>query len=1794
MVMAGVRGTVVRSGVGLAVVLALQGLGLAQAQGIDCTKARTPPEKAICAAPPLVALDRQIAAAYAGAVARQPDRAQAMRQDTLRWLRARDAACGVPSAQLGRCLAEQMTARLAALAPPVAVVSTPAPQAAAVPPPVQGVPSAANPPAPAATVQPGVLPAAEQADALLRVTSPGRFSISARSATGVALQLVDMLTGPSDTAGEAGVRDGRLDVLLDVGAYRLRSFAAKGATGEVRLVAEPFRDAAPPRALPAPGEISSAALRDGEQLAFWLLVPPSGLVRIEAAGRALADLRLWRAGRELTALEPVAATIEPQPGHPMPDLRLEGRVEPGVYLAVAYGGPALPWADGSAAMPFHLRAGLAETLAEGWAGGEIGPFGSERYAAPAFAGVFRLDLPHSAAAELRVDAQRAVLSRTSREPHAVLSGTPGRIGAVEVRGAAGQAFTLRASEPAGGAIVTRLGTYWVSAVATGAGGDEAPPTVLLQRFDATDPPKIVAGNLPRLTPGVAWRGRFNLRGPTALLFDNAAGGAVTVRSSGVSLTGEAGVGRYDLPADYYVLRLGPAVGTQGVIDLTVGAQGASPAPTAPLPPDPVVPLGVQAIGPGQRLELLAQTAPGSSTGLSARPVPVALAAGPLAVTQAGGSGPLVVPVALAAGGALSVREIGGGAVAVQDEPGPEGARRVTLPGTDRPRTVVLAWRRTATPPADIPAPPAAEAATGLQPGAPAPFDLMRDEQRGFALLVPEGGLYRVETMGRLRTKGRIATAFIPGLGEAEANGVGQNMLLQQWLRAGRYRVDVAAVASAGHLAVVASPAPLLPGAALLPGGSVRASLAAGAGVAFPVRIERAGTYHLDLVGLGRPFTARLDDEEGWPVTQPGEMTELNQALRPGTYRLLVSPPAVARQVAARLAQVLPPAAIEGRGPHPLPFGERQAATWREPPGRADVRAPDVWTFSLAGPAEVSLSIADGMVGELWPQAGRGERPLARVTKRWSGRLEAGAYRVEASSLGRNDRLDYTLALDTKELQPGQVRTVTLPATVPFTLAAARVASLTTWGATPVRAVLRREDGTQVVRAGARADDWNVAISRLLPAGSYRLELVAAAPPAGEQATPQNPGTAAPPGAEERAGDDDKPDADDQAAQEAARRGLAAEREAGDAPELSVEVRLALPEALAAVDPPAEPLTGAGVHVLRVPAPAEGALLVAQGESTGAAVLALERQEADGWRMVALDEGRTPLVAALADGDARPWRVSAWLVDGGAGAIRVAVRAVGGEAQGPGRVVLRPVEGMSIGAARVRLEGPGVLSVEGAEAAAGWPGHAMEAVEGGQAVAQASMVWLVAGAPGQAVVGVLRAEAGVARVVAVPAGGVAVLAAEAAGPGRVRFWRAESGLGQPGFGGTAGVAAGSAFAPAGPGTVLRNAGGGEPLRVRATLLDLALLPERGPGAVALPPGSAVPVKFAGPGQVSVTLAAGVAAVADAAVVWGAEAALTRDFGVTDRVLLVNTGGTPASAAVSWMAGAPEPALRPGMVFKRFFGAAGSFDRAVAEGGKLAVAGDAELLWQGGDGMVQRGRSIAVAGAGRVVVSHGPGAVVLSLAGPGASPWPVPAARDAAVPGPVALGGAGMSLSFTNETPVLLHATTTAPVLLSLGGAAPELFAEGAELHRALPAGPALLLVYSPHDGPLSGTLALRADPIRPTGEGLGETVAVAPGGSAAFGFSLAREAIVGLGVRADPDRVEVRLLDARGAVLGEGVAQLRPLPAGHYVLEARVPPDSPPSLVRPAVLGITPQGRGPPADVAQHYLELVGLKPVDAR
>jgi hypothetical protein len=358
------------------------------------------------------------------------------------------------------------------------------------------------------------------------------------------------------------------------------------------------------------------------------------------------------------------------------------------------------------------------------------------------------------------------------------------------------------------------------------------------------------------------------------------------------------------------------------------------------------------------------------------------------------------------------------------------------------------------------------------------------------------------------------------------------------------------------------------------------------------------------------------------------------------------------------------------------------------------------------------------------------------------------------------------------------------------------------------------------------------------------------------------------------------------------------------------------------------------------------------------------------------------------------------------------------------------------------------------------------------------------------------------------------------------------------------------------------------------------------------------------QLDISLAAGIAAVLSGGAtppvtVWAGGRAVSRTLGGDwSRLVLVNAAAAAAPVAVGVTPGAGGN-LAPGQVMKRFFGASGSLSLQVdaAAGDRLTVAG-AQATFIARSGRVMRGASLMLSGPGELVLEHDPGLVAAWIERAGTSPWPHAPARRVTPPQSLPLSGEAMAVALEQPGPALLRARTTTPAILTLaqgdGPAQTMVFPAGADLSRYLAAGSAELRLYAPHDGPLGGELELTTTPIEPIGEGLGEARVLAPGGTVLFGFEVTRAGEVGAGVRSEPDRAAVRVLDASGRAVGEGVAQMRRLEPGRYLLEVRAPVQGETLTVRPALVGLTPPPAGPPADVVAQYLEMVGLTPSGTR
>lgn len=183
---------------------------------------------------------------------------------------------------------------------------------------------------------------------------------------------------------------------------------------------------------------------------------------------------------------------------------------------------------------------------------------------------------------------------------------------------------------------------------------------------------------------------------------------------------------------------------------------------------------------------------------------------------------------------------------------------------------------------------------------------------------------------------------------------------------------------------------------------------------------------------------------------------------------------------------------------------------------------------------------------------------------------------------------------------------------------------------------------------------------------------------------------------------------------------------------------------------------------------------------------------------------------------------------------------------------------------------------------------------------------------------------------------------------------------------------------------------------------------------------------------------------------------------------------------------------------------------------------------------------------MTVDHKAGLVVLRIERGGKTPWPAPAPRAVAAPQRVTLESAAQSFSLSQTAPVVLDLRSSAPAIVAFtqnGQRILEVFPAGIEFHHYATQGHARIDIYSPHDGPLAGTLDITATPISPVKEGVNDPVTLAAGASALFGFEATRAGDIGIGLRSEPDRANLRLLDSSGRLLGEGLAQTAHLSPG---------------------------------------------------
>ena len=992
----------------------------------------------------------------------------------------------------------------------------------------------------------GELPRLEQTEfdargkneTLLHISVPGRYSLQVQSDQGTKIEIVDRMAGPFAAAGNAGEQDGRLDLLLDKGTYKIRLRSHEEGVGTLKLAVHPFVEiGSSDRLLSLDAyQIENSSLEDLQQRSFWLHLKKRRTLRLEAIGRNLEDCRLWRDGIWLEDIKPSFSTYDPVNGQPMGYAEFYHDLNPGVYRLTFYGGAGLAWAEDSGAHPFSLRMGSRRLGSSGRQIITLSPFGRDTYVAPKETDFFQISRTDKKATTLAVKrwqdkASRhgrgdwAVITKESRNPWAVVQTREERKREkwVTVQGNPGDQIVLTyfTKKHETFSFPKSKGDYWISSLHSAEGRDAIDVTGILSHPKQQRPVDSQTLTVGSKTPLVT--GKFNLLGDTSLFLKLEDAGTYVIEEDEAS----GARGRYRIepfmvsrPRNYRSPPFesqGKALElTRGFYKLTIRPDESKGTLSFILRQKKAEADNFQTIPPAARKQslLLPKVAipqyhgqftlrlnhrHNVTTGIIMRSLPMDLSE-PLPVILNPGQS---VPVS------ISVRQRSTLVIQADKEASfllTAGERRLNADSILSPGSHKLRLKNSGTEttlftlqtiPAELPSElTLSDLKDQLEQPKPFPqlteqnplyVDFKRRQKQHFTLIVDEPSLYRLETSGRLATQLTVRTALITQLFTKKQNGIGRNALVQQYLRPGVYQITVQTQGqSRGRAGIHLRRTPLNVQGDLTVGVVKKAHLEPDVALRYTLTIDEPGLYRLQTLGLGKDFTYRLEDKEEWLLTKPGSGGVLLASFEPGIYHYYSMPSPVESTRITALTRIAEKQERVGKGPHPISFNATIKMMWREEEGRP----PDIFTTEITAPVDVTINLSGGMEGVIRLHEQTDEGKIITGGSAWKDTLQPGQYEIAVKSATENNLLPYTLRMGTSQLIPGLRQPVDLPADLTVRLGEPGIVDLFSFGPTDVKASLWDETGTRLLAQNDdMPNDWNFRISQRLDAGRYLLKLV---------------------------------------------------------------------------------------------------------------------------------------------------------------------------------------------------------------------------------------------------------------------------------------------------------------------------------------------------------------------------------------------------------------------------------------------------------------------------------------------------------------------------------------------------------------------------------------------------------------------------------------------------------------------------------------------------------------------------------
>ncbi|MBN1524598.1 MAG: hypothetical protein JW904_08950 [Spirochaetales bacterium] len=971
----------------------------------------------------------------------------------------------------------------------------------------------------------------------LNVTERGRYSVQVKSATGTRIELVDRMAGSLVADGTTGKKDGRLDIILEEGEYKILLFPDLDSGASAKLSVHSFTEEHPGvkvEDLPVlyDGDYIETTLNDLSTRSFWLYFEKKDELRLEILGRALKECSIWQNGQWLMSLKPEMSVYETAAGKPMQYAEYARTFEPGHYLLVLSGGEPTPWPNESKEYPLYIRRGFQYLGEAGIRKVKVSPFGRDSFLVSSASNYFeciRKDFQDTRMSTSRFQSgysrhtrsHTAVINKDSKSPFCAFSGSNyGTQQILTLEAKPGDELEVRFFK----SIYGTESFYFERSkdekmyFLAGLPSIEAENTldltpILLDTYDSKidkmkDMAFHVSGRSPLVRevnlfgynyiylyieePGTyklaetkegGAHGEYRLRRVDEILFRN------------TSTPYQKADAEFKVVEGFYRLEVRPV--DAGILHFAFYKDW-SQNPENLLSKDAPKPISsfawpsvAIAKNEGSTKRLYVNTRHETQLGLIMRELPINPAEPVSFYLQANEevSFPLIIKnesYLYIDGTGLTVTL--SGKKIQSGSPLKSGSYTLQIKNNEKDTALcsVYAYEKTQvdrTPKPNLK--PLAESFPVLTGEKPWFADFERNETKRLLLQVDNPGLYRIETTGRLAMSVSIQTALIPSLASASENGSGRNAVIAQYVRPGYYLVSVTTRGRTTGRAGV-----FLKKTALVDEGNLpvdiisRKTIPGDAALRYSLLPFEEGKYRINSFGLGLQFPFRLEDKDGYPIVPEGK-TGTAVTMRKEQYAFYSLPLTFESRRLTRFVKIEDTLTVDAKE-YKLELNKQQEHVWKE----SENRVPDVYTIEIPAKMNVNMSLSRGMKAEV-VSSNDSVAPFGlEGGKNISLFAEKGMYTISVQAQEEQNLLQYSISVMTAELVPGLMISLrSIPSTVNLSVGNDAVYDLWSFGFTDIKASLWDESGTTLLaESDDRENDWNFRITQRLQPGRYLLKI----------------------------------------------------------------------------------------------------------------------------------------------------------------------------------------------------------------------------------------------------------------------------------------------------------------------------------------------------------------------------------------------------------------------------------------------------------------------------------------------------------------------------------------------------------------------------------------------------------------------------------------------------------------------------------------------------------------------------------